>query len=97
MMRYQIELDLSFLPEPITDEERKIVTEKGACRFDRFDKSRLTGRYRIGRPTGRGNHPLFGFANQLKSAITRYRAAKPRDWVGRQSKPWDTLTRPTVT
>ena len=28
MQRYQIELDLSFLPEPITDEERKMVTEK---------------------------------------------------------------------
>ena len=38
MMRYQIELDLSFLPEPVTDEERKIVTEKGARRFDRFEQ-----------------------------------------------------------
>jgi hypothetical protein len=38
MMRYQIELDLSFLPEPLTDEERKIVTEKGARRFDRFEQ-----------------------------------------------------------
>jgi hypothetical protein len=59
MMRYQIELDLSFLPEPVTDEERKIVTEKGARRFDRFEQwlmrhlvdpeslySRLQGRIR---------------------------------------------------
>lgn len=38
MMRYQIELDLSFLPEPVTDEERKTVTEKGARRFDRFEQ-----------------------------------------------------------
>ena len=38
MMRYQAELDLSFLPEPVTDEERKIVTEKGARRFDRFEQ-----------------------------------------------------------
>ena len=38
MMRYQVELDLSFLPEPVTDEERKIVTEKGARRFDRFEQ-----------------------------------------------------------
>ena len=38
MMRYQIELDLSFLPEPVTDEERKAVTEKGARRFDRFEQ-----------------------------------------------------------
>jgi len=38
MMRYQIELDLSFLPEPVTDEERKLVTEKGARRFDRFEQ-----------------------------------------------------------
>ena len=38
MLRYQIELDLSFLPEPVTEEERKIVTEKGARRFDRFEQ-----------------------------------------------------------
>jgi hypothetical protein len=38
MMRYQVELDLSFLPEPVTDEERKIVTEKGVRRFDRFEQ-----------------------------------------------------------
>jgi hypothetical protein len=38
MLRYQIELDLSFLPEPVTDEERKTVTEKGARRFDRFEQ-----------------------------------------------------------
>jgi len=38
MLRYQIELDLSFLPEPATDEERKIATEKGARRFDRFEQ-----------------------------------------------------------
>ena len=38
MMRYQIELDLSFLPEPVTEDERKFVTEKGARRFDRFEQ-----------------------------------------------------------
>jgi hypothetical protein len=38
MLRYQIELDLSFLPEPVTEEERKTVTEKGARRFDRFEQ-----------------------------------------------------------
>lgn len=38
MQRYQIEHDLSFLPEPITDEERQLVTEKGARRFDRFEQ-----------------------------------------------------------
>jgi hypothetical protein len=38
MQRYQIELDLSFLPEPVTDEERQQVTEKGARRFDRFEQ-----------------------------------------------------------
>jgi hypothetical protein len=38
MMRYQVELDLSFLPEPVTDEERKMAMEKGARRFDRFEQ-----------------------------------------------------------
>src|SRR5450631_547948 len=38
MLRYQIELVLSFLPEPVTDEEHKIVTEKGARRFDRLEQ-----------------------------------------------------------
>jgi hypothetical protein len=38
MLRYQIELDLSFLPEPVTEEERQTVTEKGARRFDRFEQ-----------------------------------------------------------
>ena len=38
MLRYQIELDLSFLPEPVTEEERRMVTEKGARRFDRFEQ-----------------------------------------------------------
>jgi hypothetical protein len=38
MLRYQIELDLSFLPEPVTEEERRLVTEKGARRFDRFEQ-----------------------------------------------------------
>jgi hypothetical protein len=38
MMRYQVELDLSFLPEPVTEEERETVTEKGARRFDRFEQ-----------------------------------------------------------
>jgi hypothetical protein len=26
------------LPEPVTEEERKLVTEKGARRFDRFEQ-----------------------------------------------------------
>jgi hypothetical protein len=38
MQRYKIELDLSFLPEPITDEERKMVTKKAARRFDPFEQ-----------------------------------------------------------
>jgi hypothetical protein len=38
MQRYQIELDLSFRPEPITYEDRQLVTEKGARRFDRFEQ-----------------------------------------------------------
>lgn len=38
MQRYQIERDLSFLPEPVTESERKIVTKKGARRFDRFEQ-----------------------------------------------------------
>ena len=38
MQRYQIELDLSFLPEPVTEEERRAVMEKGARRFDRFEQ-----------------------------------------------------------
>lgn len=38
MQRYQIELDLSFLPEPSTDEERQSVAEKGSRRFDRFEQ-----------------------------------------------------------
>jgi len=38
MLTYQIELDLSFLPEPSTEEERDTVLEKGARRFDRFEQ-----------------------------------------------------------
>jgi len=38
MLRYQIELDLSFLPEPSSEEERQAVAEKGARRFDRFEQ-----------------------------------------------------------
>ncbi len=38
MLTYQIELDLSFLPEPSTEEERETVSEKGARRFDRFEQ-----------------------------------------------------------
>jgi hypothetical protein len=38
MLTYQIELDLSFLPEPSTEEERDTVSEKGARRFDRFEQ-----------------------------------------------------------
>ena len=41
MMRYQIELDSSFLPEPVADEERTRVTEKAARRFDRFEQWRM--------------------------------------------------------
>lgn len=38
MLRYLIELELSFLPEPGTEEERSDVTAKGARRFDRFEQ-----------------------------------------------------------
>jgi hypothetical protein len=38
MLRYLIELELSFLPEVANDEERLAVTEKGARRFDRFEQ-----------------------------------------------------------
>jgi hypothetical protein len=38
MLAYHIELDLSFLPEPSTTEERESVSEKGARRFDRFEQ-----------------------------------------------------------
>ena len=38
MAGYHIELDLSFLPEPITEEERESVTRKGTARFDRFEQ-----------------------------------------------------------
>jgi hypothetical protein len=38
MLTYQIELDLSFLPEPSTEEARDTVSEKGARRFDRFEQ-----------------------------------------------------------
>src|SRR6202161_1717680 len=36
MLAYHIELDLSFLPEPTTADERETVSEKGARRFDGF-------------------------------------------------------------
>ena len=38
MLAYHIELDLSFLPEPTTTDEREAVSEKGARRFDRFEQ-----------------------------------------------------------
>lgn len=38
MLRYLIELELSFLPEPGTEEERSDVAAKGARRFDRFEQ-----------------------------------------------------------
>jgi hypothetical protein len=38
MVRYLIELELSFLPETATEEERQAVSEKGARRFDRFEQ-----------------------------------------------------------
>lgn len=38
MLAYHIELDLSFHPEPVTEEERVMVSEKGARRFDRFEQ-----------------------------------------------------------
>ena len=38
MLAYHIELDLSFLPEPTTADERETVSEKGARRFDRFEQ-----------------------------------------------------------
>ena len=34
MLAYHIELDLSFLPEPTTTDERETVSEKGARRFE---------------------------------------------------------------
>jgi hypothetical protein len=37
MLAYHIELDLSF-PEPTTMDERETVSEKGARRFDRFER-----------------------------------------------------------
>jgi hypothetical protein len=38
MVRYLIELELSFLPETANEEERQAVSEKGARRFDRFEQ-----------------------------------------------------------
>jgi hypothetical protein len=38
MLAYHIELDLSFLPEPATAEERENVSDRGARRFDRFEQ-----------------------------------------------------------
>ena len=38
MLAYHIELDLSFLPEPTTRQEREIVSDRGARRFDRFEQ-----------------------------------------------------------
>jgi hypothetical protein len=38
MVRYLIELQLSFLPETSTEEERQSVSEKGARRFERFEQ-----------------------------------------------------------
>jgi hypothetical protein len=36
MLAYHIELDLSFLPEPTTANERETVSEKGARRFEQW-------------------------------------------------------------
>jgi hypothetical protein len=38
MLRYLIELELSFLPETANAEERQTVADKGARRFDRFEQ-----------------------------------------------------------
>ena len=38
MVRYLIELELSFLPETQSEEERQVISEKGARRFDRFEQ-----------------------------------------------------------
>jgi hypothetical protein len=38
MLRYLIELELSFLPETANEEERQRVAEKGARRFDRSEQ-----------------------------------------------------------
>lgn len=38
MLRYLIELELSFLPETANEEERQAVADKGARRFDRFEQ-----------------------------------------------------------
>jgi hypothetical protein len=39
MLAYHIELDVSFLSESTTTDERETVSEKGARRFDRFEQS----------------------------------------------------------
>lgn len=38
MLRYLIELELSFLPEPSNEEERSEAAAKGTRRFDRFEQ-----------------------------------------------------------
>ena len=38
MLHYLTELELSFLPEPATDEERREISAKGERRFDRFEQ-----------------------------------------------------------
>jgi hypothetical protein len=38
MLRYLIELELSFLPETANEEEHQRVADKGARRFDRFEQ-----------------------------------------------------------
>ena len=38
MLRYLIELEFSFRPEPGTEEEPSDVTAEGARRFDRFEQ-----------------------------------------------------------
>jgi hypothetical protein len=38
MLRYLIELELSYLPEPLTEQDRKDTAAKGARRFDRFEQ-----------------------------------------------------------
>ncbi len=38
MLRYMVELELSYLPEPETDEDRRAISAKGTRRFDRFEQ-----------------------------------------------------------
>lgn len=38
MLRYMVELELSYLPEPETEADRREISAKGTRRFDRFEQ-----------------------------------------------------------